>query len=210
MNKVVILVCADAEWGVVRLRFDDNPCQSSPFGEYFTINLEKWRCTYFQTGWGKIASAAGTQYAIDRFHPDLLINIGTCGGFSGLTERGQIILVERTIVYDIHELMGDYEAHIAHYSTEIDLSWLKGSLPCKVQRAALVSADRDLVGDRVPYLIDHYRAAGGDWESGAVAWIARLNRSRLLILRGVTDLVDISGSPAYGDLSYFQSAASMS
>ncbi|RPI83169.1 MAG: hypothetical protein EHM41_16570 [Chloroflexi bacterium] len=45
---------------------------------------------------GKISAAASTQYIIDRWNPDLLINLGTCGGFEGCIERGAVVLVEKT------------------------------------------------------------------------------------------------------------------
>jgi len=47
----------------------------------------------------------------------------------------------------------------------------------------------------------------GDWESGAIAWVARRNNQRCLILRGITDLVSPQGGEAYGDLSFYQQAA---
>ena len=74
----------------------------------------------FHGGWGKIAAAASTQFIIDQFHPELLINLGTCGGFAGNVETGTIILVERTLVYDILEQMGDGAEAIRHYSTSLD------------------------------------------------------------------------------------------
>ena len=129
MRKAVILICADAEWLAVKRKFADQPLQQSPFGEYFNNHIGNWNCIFVQIGWGKIAAAAGTQFVIDGFHPDLLVNLGTCGGFGELSECGQIILVDRTVVYDIQEQMGDADAHIAHYTTNIDLSWLKEPLP---------------------------------------------------------------------------------
>jgi adenosylhomocysteine nucleosidase len=71
----------------------------------------------------------------------------------------------------------------------------------------LVSGDRDLLVEDIPMLKKRYAAIAGDWESGAIAWVAARNGIRTLILRGVTDLVDSQGSPAYGDLEYFESAA---
>lgn len=59
----------------------------------------------------------------------MIVNLGTCGGFRGEIERGEILLVERTIVYDIVEQMTDPEAAIAQYTTDLDLSWLGAELP---------------------------------------------------------------------------------
>jgi adenosylhomocysteine nucleosidase len=102
--------------------------------------------------------------------------------------------------------MGDYETHIAHYTTEIDLSWLKEPYPYQVRRALLVSGDRDLLVEDIPMLKAHYGAVAGDWESGAIAFVAAHNGVRPLILRGVTDLVGSSGGEAYGNLELFEAA----
>jgi adenosylhomocysteine nucleosidase len=162
---------------------------------------------FFHGGWGKIAAAASTEYAIGRWKPRLLINLGTCGGFEGEIERGEIVLVEKTIVYDIIEQMGDFDSHIAHYSTPIDLSWLSEPYPSPVRRSLLVSADRDLLVEDIPNLKRRYGAAAGDWESGAIAWVAARHGVRTLILRGVTDLVGSTGGEAYGNLDLFKEAA---
>jgi adenosylhomocysteine nucleosidase len=207
MEHCVILVSANGEWRAVRRLFPEDPCQTSPYGEYFTRLIGEQRCTFFYGGWGKIAAAASTQYVIDHWQPDLLVNLGTCGGFAGQIEKGEIILVDKTVVYDIYEQMGDFEAHIAHFSTIIDLDWLSQPYPIPVRRALLVSGDRDLLVEDIPMLKERYAAIAGDWESGAIAWVAARNDVRALILRGVTDLVDSQGSAAYGDLDYFESAA---
>jgi adenosylhomocysteine nucleosidase len=117
------------------------------------------------------------------------------------------LLVEKTIVYDIIEQMGDFDEHIRHYTTDLDLSWLGEPLPIPVRRTMLVSGDRDLLVEDISSLQQKYQAVAGDWESGAIAWVAKRNDLRLLILRGVTDLVGSIGSPAYGDMNFFETAA---
>ncbi len=104
--------------------------------------------------------------------------------------------------------MGDYDAHIAHYTTNMDLSWLADPLPQPVQRTLLVSGDRDLIVEDIPQLRARYGAAAGDWESGAIAWVAARNNTRCLILRGVTDLVGAGGGEAYeGNIAVFEKGA---
>jgi nucleoside phosphorylase len=68
---------------------------------------------------GQDFAAATTQYVIDKFHPDLLVNLGTCGGFEGRIARGTIIMVTKTIIYDIIEQMSDPEEAIEHFSTDL-------------------------------------------------------------------------------------------
>jgi len=203
MSRTVILISADIEWRAVCELFPNVIFQSSPFGEWF---FSEESLIYFHGGWGKIAAASSTQYVIDRWLPDRIINLGTCGGFEGFIERGQIVLVEKTIVYDIIEQMGDFDEHIDHYSTLINLDWLDHDTPIPVRRTLLVSGDRDLIADEIPHLRDHFGAVAGDWESGAIAWVASRNNIPLLILRGVTDLVGNAGGEAYGHIEVFSDA----
>ena len=207
-----MLVSADAEWRAVRGIYPDVLGQDSPFGEWFLTRIDLANGTqipviFFQGGWGKISAAASAQYVIDFWEPDLVVNLGTCGGFAGEIAQGQIILVEKAIVYDILEQMGDPAAHLETYTTLIDLSWLGGANPHPVVRATVVSGDRDLVPAEIPLLKSGFAARAGDWESASIAWVAQRNKQRCLILRGVSDLVDESGSPAYDDEDYFEQSA---
>jgi len=198
-QRIIILISANSEWRAVKEILSPGGITSSPMGETFLVHP----LTYFHGGWGKISAAATTQYVIDHFQPDLLVNLGTCGGFEGYIEQGTIILVTKTIVYDIIEQMSDPQAAIAHYSTELDLSWLPDPLPHPVQRDLLVSADRDILVQDIPDLVHKYGAVAADWESGAIAWVAQKNKVKCLILRGVTDLVSLSGGEAYGNIVMF-------
>jgi len=209
--EVVVIVSANVEWLAVRQLFPSLQVENSPFGEYFQFppkeSSTNHRIIVFHGGWGKIAAAASTQYVIDRWQPKLLINFGTCGGFEGKIERGTIILADRTLVYDIYEQMGDSEAHIAHYTTDLDLSWMQKPYPEEVKKTLLVSGDRDLAPDEIRDLHCKYGAVAGDWESGAIAYITNRNSVPCLILRGVSDLVSESGGEAYNDIDLFEESA---
>ncbi len=201
--KIVILISANSEWRVVKELFPNLEWQQTPFGESAHLILDTWNLELFHGGWGKISAAASAQFVIDHFQPDLLINLGTCGGFAGRVETGTVMLVERTLVYDIIEQMGDGAEAIEHYAVDIDLSWLGDYRPPSTVRGLLVSADRDIVVEDIPMLIEKYDAVAADWESGAIAWVAKKNGTRLLILRGVTDLVGADGGEAYGNIELF-------
>jgi adenosylhomocysteine nucleosidase len=201
--KTVVLVSADGEWKSIKSLMQVALIDETPFGEQFQSMIGSQELTFFQGGWGKVAAAATAQYVIDHLKPDLLVNLGTCGGFQGRIEEGIIILVEKTIIYDIVEQMTDPEEAIDHYSTKLDLEWLPRVTPTPVQRGLLVSADRDIMIEDIPDLIRNYEAVAADWESGAIAWVAQKNSKRLLILRGVTDLVGVEGGEVYGDYDLY-------
>jgi adenosylhomocysteine nucleosidase len=206
-NPVVVIVSANIEWRAIRRLFYQPDLHSSPLGEWFIAPIGQTArpVLFFHGGWAKIAAAASAQYVIDQCGPSLIVNLGTCGGFEGLVDRGTVILVERTIVYDILEQMGDHDEHIAHYSTEIELDWFPPPYPHKVLRSLMVSGDRDLVAEEIPHLNRQFGAIVGDWESASIAWVARRNNVRLLILRAVSDLVGSTGGEAYdGKIHVFE------
>lgn len=209
--KIVVLISANIEWKAVKEILCPPDVASTPLGETFTVSLESLEpgtgardpeIRFFHGGWGKVSAAGTTQYVIDHWQPDLLVNLGTCGGFAGRIQRGAILLVEKTILYDIIEQMEDPDEAIAHYTTDLDLSWLD-QCPPSVTRGLLLSADRDIIASEIPHLVEKYNAVAADWESGAIAWVAKQNGVHCLILRGVTDLVSPQGGEAYGDISIF-------
>jgi adenosylhomocysteine nucleosidase len=207
--QAVVLVSADAEWAVVKTLFPGQRRERSPFGECFVRKFDlpdgtSQSVVVLQGGWGKTSAAASTQFAIDRWNPGLLINLGTCGGFEGAVERGTIILAAKTVIYDIIERMGDAEQAIKDYASDIGLNWLKRPLPLPVLETVLVSADQDIDPKAIAMLRAKYGAVAADWESGAIAFVARRNAKRLLILRGVTDLVSGKRGEAYGKVEVFR------
>jgi adenosylhomocysteine nucleosidase len=201
--KFAVIVSANMEWRATKLVFPNEKFTTSPWGEYFFKEFEKEKVLVFHEGWGKVAAAGATQYVIDQFNPEILINLGTCGGFDGDVERNDVIMADRTIIYDIAEAMGDSKEAIADYTIEIDLSWLGKNYPVLVKKTLLVSADKDLKPDEITFLKKEYHAVAGDWESGAIAYTAKRNHKKILILKSVSDLVGTQKGEAYGNLNQF-------
>jgi adenosylhomocysteine nucleosidase len=209
--RLAVLVSADTEWEAVERFYPNAELHRSPFGSYLIVDMVRNRGSepilVLNGGWGKVAAAASTQFVIDRWAPEVIINLGTCGGFKDRVEAGEIILAEMTLIYDIYEQMHDPENARLHYRTELDLSWLPENLPLPVRRSILVSADRDLVPGEIEALHRNYGAIAGDWESGAIAFVAARNKVRCVILRGVSDLVSGDSGEAYTDENLFSARA---
>lgn len=200
--QIAVLISANTEWDCACAYYKNPTCVSTPAGSYFMRELANRKVLVFHSGWGKIASAAATQYIIDHWSPRLVINLGTCGGFSGSVKVGEIILPNETLIYDIYERMTDPEEAIRHYRTHLDLGFLCQPFPRDVRIARLISADQDIDPDLVLKLKEDYGAVGADWESGAIAWVAQHNRTDCLILRTVSDLVDSLGGELYQQGSF--------
>jgi adenosylhomocysteine nucleosidase len=199
--RFAVLISANAEWRVVKPLFASASIRTSPYGEYFFANVERERVLFFHGGWGKVAAAGSTQYVIDHFRPARLINLGTCGGVEGRIKRFDVVAVEKSVIYDIAEAMGDSKEAITEYATALALP---ARDPVPVVRATMYSADRDLTSAGLRALDSLYQPVVVDWESGAIAWVAQRNGTSLLILRGVTDLVSPDKAEAEGNLQLFQ------
>jgi len=112
-----------------------------------------------------------------------------------------VVALERVVIYDIEEAIGDSTEAIAEYSTSLPLP---DRLPVPAVRATMYSADRDLTAAGLRELDAQHQPVVVDWESGAIAWVAHRNATPVLILRGVTDLVSPDKAEAQGDLRLFQ------
>lgn len=197
--RVVVLVSARAEWDALAPRLAGSPLHDSPYGPWLAHRLGAEEVVFFHGGYGKVAAAGSTQYAIDRWHPALLVNLGTAGGFGDGVAVGDVVLATRTVIYDIVERMGDPDEAIADFATTLDMSAWPARLRGRVRMAPLASADRDLAPEELERLRARYQAPAGDWESGAIAFVAAHNRTRVVILRAISDLVGPAGSATYGD-----------
>lgn len=202
---LIVILSADYEWQVWSELHRECQAWNTPFGSAFDHSINDVSALSIQGGWGKVSAAASVQWAIDRYHPKLIMNLGTCGGLEGRIERDTILLVENTYQYDIQEQMTDPEEACRFYSSELDLKWLGNcELPTGVLRGNMFSADRDILATDVLHLIDAYGARVADWESGSIAWVAARNNTPLIILRGVSDLVNPEGGESYGKVEVFQ------
>lgn len=208
-SPVLVLICSGSEWREVKKFHVPTSLFVSPFGEYFLNQINDRAFIFIQSGVGKVSAAAASEHAVLRFAPQAVVNLGTCGGIGGLVQVGDILLAQRTVIYDIHELMGDAAAAVARYTSDLDLSWLPQPPPLPVITATLVSADSDLRVESIPGLRQQYGALGADWESGALAWVAQRHNLPCLILRGVTDLVSAEGGEAYGNIEHYHRGTSL-
>ncbi len=200
---VVAIVSANAEWQALAPQLS-GAVEHTPYGDAIAHPLAGKDVVFLHGGYGKVAAAGSTQYAIDRWHPQMVVNLGTCGGFGGARKVGDVVLASETIIYDLVERMGDPDEPIRDYRTKLDTSRWPAALRDKVVVAPLVSGDRDLAPEDVAALAAKYHASVGDWESGAIAWVATKHHVPVWILRAVTDIVDATGDPTYGDVGAWQ------
>src|SRR5258708_33534862 len=81
-----MMISANAEWKVVVAQVPGAAVHDTPYGQWLRRGSDG--VVLFHGGYGKVAAAGSTQFAIDRWHPRLIINVGTCGGVGGGVKGG--------------------------------------------------------------------------------------------------------------------------
>ena len=196
---IAVIISANSEWRAALEYLDPVSLLPNPFSEHFFSEVNGKPVVFLHGGWGKVSAAATAQYCIDTWHPEVLINLGTCGGLAGAIKAGDTLLVNETVIYDIYERMSDPEAAVRFYTTSLDLSFITQPYPLPVLVGRLASADQDIDPKLVPVLRDQFHVAAADWESASIAWVAQHNAIPCLILRTVSDLVSETGGEIYFD-----------
>ncbi len=201
----VVLISANSEWQAVLDILVPVQVLSSPLGDWFITKIGQHKVVFFHSGWGKTRSAAATQYTINHWQPDLVINLGTCGGLEGHAVLGETLLVTRTVMYDVYERMGDSNRAIDYYRSELDTTWIGNDLPPATRRAAIASADQDIDFQNFSILTEDFGVPAADWESAAIAWTLKVNQVPGLILRSVSDVISPTGSETDGNHALWRS-----
>lgn len=190
-----IQVSSAQEWLSVAHLMTVNKVILTPFGEAFIHLINKTKCVFFQGGTSKTKSAASCQYAIDRWNPQRHFIIGTAGGVADHLIESDIIIANKTAIYDYVYCMGQpYEFIASETITKIDNSWIDFSkLPKGTYEGFIATADRDVdYGTKIKLQSSDVMAA--DWESGSVAIICQLNNVSCCIIRGITDIPEDSSA----------------
>ena len=200
-----MLVSANGEWAAVRELLQPNSVQNCPAGEFFHHELAGWPCLFVHSGWGKVATSSASQYIIDHYTPELIINIGTCGGFEGFCEVGETLLVTETVIYDIVERMADPFAATNFYRSSNAYTWIKNPPPSGTHRGRIASADQDIDFNAFDFLTQTHQALAADWETASFAWVASRNEIPWLALRMVSDIVSRHASETDGGVELWRS-----
>jgi nucleoside phosphorylase len=180
-----IQICSGAEWRATKAlrQIAAEAIHEYPYGEYVRVTIAGRACVLFHSRRTKTRAAAACQYAIDHWHVDPLIVLGTCGGVAeGLTVM-DLVRAARTIQYDCQDQRPDMGGVIAADPAWLDLS----ALGEPVRAGTLASADHDLTF-RDLALLREQDVLAADWESGAIALVCSLNGVRWAVLRSVSDV----------------------
>jgi len=192
--KLGIQICSELEWESAKsiLKIKKNVLQRQPFGEYFSCSFGQHECICYHSGATKTRAAAACQFAIDTWHPDVVVNLGTCAGVSKNVRKLDIILAKKVLQYDTIQRFGKPSVSFKRsLQTNLDISWANLSrVLTKINIGTIASADQDLC-PKCRRKLQKEDALVADWESASIAKVCEWNRVKCLIVRGVSDLPEM-------------------
>jgi len=185
-----IHICSGREWRSTKDIFQvpSTQLKQQALGEYFETEINNKKCIIYHSGPTKTKAAAACQHAIDKWSPEIIYVLGTCGGVSENLEIFDVILANQTVQYDCHDFMyQDTNTFYGPMITNIDISAVNtNTLKEDIKIGIIGSADRDL-DYKTANSLRKENILAVDWESGAISKICDINRIKCIILRGVTD-----------------------
>ena len=143
-------------------------------------------------GMGKISAAMSTQFLIDNFQPQLIVNLGVAGSLNSELKPGSVLVADSCQEWDF-DLSALYLQALAPNlpKLNISLSPILSVLVSRVFTGRIITGDT-FVADkkRRSVLAKKFSAVAVDMESAAIAKVALLNRIPFLVVKGITDQAD--------------------
>lgn len=139
-------------------------------------------------GVGKVNAAAGTQYAIDRFAPERIVNLGVAGGLDAAMKVGEVYGISKCFQcdFDLSEINGTArgvpnEYDTAYFELESSDCGLPSAIVSTGDSFSNVDADR-------AFVYDEMGAALRDMELAAIAHVCRRAGVKCVAIKAVSDL----------------------
>lgn len=156
------------------------------------------------------AASVATLTAIQRLHPDLVINSGTCGGFKSKGANIADVFIGNAVMFHDRRVPGDDAwgtQALGNYPVWDGAEAIAQTLGYKMGKVTTGSSL-----DMQPCDLDIITAHGGelkDMEGAAVAFVCSLYQIPILFVKSVTDLCD-SGAETFEEFSRNLAVASES
>lgn len=133
------------------------------------------------SGLGKARAAACTQYMIDHYNPDFIINAGSAGGVCPAVHPGEIFLASSVVEYDFKSNVEKTPVlPAAHF-------FLRAASQLCLRTEVLGSADRNADTAEVKESLHRMGIAAADWEGAAVLKTCRSNKKEGAAIKVITD-----------------------
>lgn len=164
-----------------------------------------------KSGIGKVNAALCTQYIIDKFNPDYIINTGIAGGIAENLKVGEIVIGEKLVQYDFDVTAFGYAKGYLCTGIESDKPTYFNSdegLMAKIERISdekvkfhkgIIASGDSFISDleRKKEIHNLFNATAVEMEGCAIAQTSNANNIPFVVIRAISDLADNNATESY-------------
>ncbi len=207
ISKIAIIGAMDCEINDIKKEITDLKEQNYADLKIFTGTINNKFIILAQSGVGKVNAALNTQYIIDTFKPDIIINTGVAGGIADGLDVGDIIIGTYLVQHDFdvtvlgyargYMCTGEDKDKPTKFYCDKELvekfqSSLQQNMPAKkIHQGVIASGDKFISGKEIKKEINEYFGAlAVEMEGCAIAQVATRNQIPFVLTRAISDLAD--------------------
>lgn len=160
-------------------------------------NFNKYKIILSKSGVGKVNSATTTQFIIDKYKPNYIINTGIAGSLSSNLKPSEIIIAEKMVQYDFDLTKFGYSKGYMYNGIEpnkptiyySDEKLIKLFVKNKyIKKGTIATGDTFVADMKLKHSIKKdFNADAIDMESAAIAQTAKRNNIPVIIIRAISD-----------------------
>ena len=161
---------------------------------FYKGRIENKEVIVVKSNVGKVNSARVCQILIDKFNPNMIINIGTAGSVDNRLEIGDVVVADRLYQYDFDvtpfgRKIGEIE-NIGEY-IKVDSNLLKLFNGLDIVIGSIASGDKFVVDrEEKDNIRSKFDAICIEMEGASIAQVCYLCKVPFLVIRSITDKLD--------------------
>jgi adenosylhomocysteine nucleosidase len=198
--RIGIIGAMDEEVDLLRSKLDGREDMNLAGSEFYKGKIDSLEVVLLKSGIGKVNAALGTALMIEKFHPDIIINTGSAGGFHKDLNVGDVVISTEVRHHDVDVTIFGYEygqvprmpAYFAPDEKLVSIAVKSAEKIDGIQVAeGLIASGDSFMNDpeRVEYirskLPDLYAA---EMEAAAIAQVAYQFEVPFVIIRSLSDI----------------------
>ncbi len=183
-------------------------------------NLDGHEAVGVQAGIGKVNAAVCTQFLIERFHPDVIINVGVAGALNETLHVGDVVISNAVAQHDFDtSFFGDAPGFISgpdQIYFQADQTLIQaaqraaGELGIAAHCGRIVTGDQFIADpEKKKWLVRQFAGDCTEMEGGAVAQTCTLNEVPFVIIRAISDGASDEAPMQYEEFVRFAAARAM-
>ena len=207
ISKIAIIGAMDCEISDIKKELSNLKEEKYADLKIFTGTINDKFVVLTQSGVGKVNAALNTQYIIDTYTPDIIINTGVAGGIADGLDIGDVVIGTYLVQHDFDVTALGYAKGYMCTGIEKDKptkyycdknlinkfqNSLEKNIPSnKIHQGIIASGDKFVSGKEMKKEINEYFGAiAVEMEGCAVAQVATRNKIPFIVTRAISDLAD--------------------